>query len=147
MNTKGNEKILYKDLSYILQGIFFEIRKEYGPGHKEVVYKNLIAEKLGLKGIPFQMEKSIRIYSNETGKVLGSYRPDLIVDKVIIIEVKSSRFTTKEDEKQHYRYLRNSKYELGYLVNFSTPRLYLKRIIYTNDRKPFLKERHEAGEV
>ena len=56
----------------------------------------------------------------------------------LIIEIKSSRFTTRIDEKQLYYYLRNSKYEVGFLVNFSTPKLYIKRIIYTNDRKPFL---------
>ena len=44
------------------------------------------------------------------------------------------------DEKQLYFYMRNSNYEVGFLVNFSTPVLLIKRIIYTNDRKPFLKE-------
>ena len=40
---------------------------------------------------------------------------------------------------QIYSYLRNSKYELGYFINFASPHLYKKRIIFTNDRKPFLK--------
>jgi len=71
--------------------------------------------------------------------VMGSYKPDLIVDNKIIVEIKSSSFTTQKDEKQLYHYLRNSKYEIGYLINFSTKKLYLKRIIYTNDKKPFLK--------
>lgn len=70
---------------------------------------------------------------------MGSYRPDMIIDGKIIVEAKSSRFTNKQDEKQLYFYLRNSKYELGYLINFSTPKLYLKRIVYSNDKKPFLK--------
>ncbi len=139
MGTRNNTKILHKELSYLLQGIFFEIRKEYGPGHKESVYKNLIAEKLQKRKIPYKKEKSIRIYSSETDQVVGSYRPDFIVSEVIIVEVKSSKFSIKQNEKQLYHYLRNSKYELGYLVNFSTPSLYIKRIIYTNDRKPFLK--------
>jgi len=38
---------------------------------------------------------------------------------------------------QIFDYLRNSKYELGYLINFSSPKLLVKRIIYTNDRKGF----------
>ena len=37
-------KILYKELSYQLQGIFFDIRNNYGPGQKEIVYANLLAE-------------------------------------------------------------------------------------------------------
>ncbi|MBM3250794.1 MAG: GxxExxY protein [Candidatus Nealsonbacteria bacterium] len=61
-----------------------------------------------------------------------------MIDNKILLEIKSSKFTTKNDERQLYFYLRNSKYEVGYLVNFSSPQLYIKRIIYTNERKPFL---------
>lgn len=140
MNTKPHEtKILYKDLSYIIQGCCFDIRKEYGAGQKESIYVNLLKECLESKGLKIEKEKSIKIYSSKTGKIVGTYRPDLIVSGKIPVEVKSSSFTTKQDEKQLYHYLRNSDYELGYLVNFSTRKLFLKRIIYTNDRKPFLK--------
>lgn len=139
MNTKQREKILYKDLSYIIQGCCFEIRKEYGPGQKESVYVNLLKECLENKGITVDKEKLIKIYSSKTGKIMGIYKPDLVVNDKIPIEVKSSRFTPKQAEKQLYYYLRNSKYELGYLVNFSTPKLFIKRIIYSNYKKPFLK--------
>ena len=136
--TRNNTKLLYPELSYKIQGIFFDIRKTYGPGHKETVYQNLIEEKLEALKIPFVREPRVRIFSQESKKVMGTYQPDFSVNDKIIIEVKSSRFTTRVDEKQLYHYLRNSTYELGFLVNFSTPRLYVKRIIYTNDRKPFL---------
>lgn len=140
MNTRNNTKILYKELSYIIQGCCFEIRKEYGPGQKESIYVNLLKECLEDKKISVEKEKSIKIYSSKSGKVIGTYRPDLVVANKIPIEVKSSRITVKQDEKQLYYYLRNSEYELGYLINFGTPRLYIKRIIYTNDKKPYLKK-------
>ena len=63
-----------------------EVRKNYGPGHKEILYQNAFAEEL--------------------------------TDKL-------------------FDYLRNSKYELGFFINFGGSRLYIKRIIYTNDRKPW----------
>ena len=137
MDQKG--KILYKELSYKLQGCFYEIRNNYGPGQKESVYVNLIIESLKNKGIAIEKEKAIKIYSINSKKVVGTYKPDLVVDDKILVEVKSSRTITKQDEKQLYFYLRNSKYEVGYLVNFSTPRLYIKRIVYSNHRKPFLR--------
>ncbi len=130
-------KLLYPDLSYELRGIFFKIRNVYGPGQKENIYQNLLKEDLKEKGIDFKREKSIVIYSPNKRKV-GVYRPDFVIEDKLIIEIKSSRFTTRIDEKQLYYYLRNSKYEVGFLVNFSMPKLYIKRIIYTNDRKPFL---------
>jgi len=137
MEEKEN-KLLYKELSYIIQGCCFEIRKEYGPGQKESVYVNLLKECIEKHNVPIEKEKSIKIYSSQSGKIVGSYRPDLIVDDKIIIEVKSTRITIKQDERQIYHYLRNSKYELGYLINFSTPRLFIKRIVYSNYKKPFL---------
>ena len=137
MEEKEN-KILYKELSYIIQGCCFEIRKEYGPGQKESVYVNLLKECIEKHNVSIEKEKSIKIYSSQSGKIVGSYRPDLIVDDKIIIEVKSTRITIKQDERQIYHYLRNSKYELGYLINFNTPRLFIKRIVYSNYKKPFL---------
>jgi len=134
-----NSKILYPELSYLIQGAIFELRKQYGPGQKEIVYQRLLEEKLITKGLKVEKEKKINIYSQDSGKVVGTYQPDLVVDNKVLLELKSSLFTTKTDEKQLYHYLRNSEYELGFLVNFSTPRLYLKRIIYTNDRKPYLQ--------
>lgn len=142
MNTNlhkaGDNGFLYKKLSYDIQGCFFEIRKAYGPGQKESIYVNLLVECLVSQGYQVEKEKTINIYSIRTNKKVGVYRPDLLVENVILIEAKSARVTTIMDEKQLYFYLRNSKYELGYLVNFSTPKLFFKRIIYTNDKKPFL---------
>ncbi len=131
------DKLLHRELSYKLRGLFFKIRNTYGPGQKENIYSNLLVEALKERKIPFEKEKSINVYSLNK-KVVGAYKPDFITDNKIIIEIKSSRLTTRIDEKQLYHYLRNSKYEIGFLVNFSTPKLYIKRIIYTNDRKPFL---------
>lgn len=140
MNTNKHKGfLLYPRLSYIIQGCFFDIRKNYGPGHKECIYQRLLTEELNAKGLKVEQEKKLAVYSDKSGKLVGYYQPDHLVEGKVIIEVKSSRFTTKTDEKQLYHYLRNSKYELGYLVNFSTPQLYVKRIIYSNNRKPFLK--------
>lgn len=134
-------KLLFPVLSYLIQGCIFEVRNQYGPGQKEVVYQRLLEEKLKGKDLEVEREKRINIYSADSGKVIGFYQPDLIVDNKVIIEVKSSRFSSRLDEKQLYYYLRNSEYELGYLVNFSTPRLLARRIVYSNARKPFLNIR------
>jgi len=138
-NSTENKNFLYKDLSYQPLGRFFNIRKNYGPGQKEIIYGNLITESLKDRKIFFAREEAIKIYSINSGKSIGIYKPDFVIDNKILLEIKSSRITTKQDEKQLYFYLRNSKYQIGYLINFSTPRLYIKRVIYTNDHKPFLR--------
>lgn len=138
MNT-DKHGLLHADLTYKVRGCFFKIRKEYGLGQKEIIYHRLLKEALKTIGLAVEAEKKINIYSADTGKVVGIYQPDLVVEDLVVIEVKSSRFSSVTDEKQLYYYLRNSKYEIGFLVNFSTAQLLIKRIIYTNDRKPFLK--------
>jgi GxxExxY protein len=125
---------MYKDLSYKLQGLFFDIRNDLGSGHKESIYQKALEKELTRAGIKFIKEPSIKIYSQK-GEFLGLYRPDFIVEDKIIVELKAAQFVTKQESARMYDYLRNSKYELAYLVNFTSPKLYVKRFIFTNDRK------------
>lgn len=139
MTTKRYQKLLHKELSYQIQGAAIEVRKNFGPGHKESLYQNAFAEELQSRGIKFEREKSIKIYSPKTKKFIGLYRPDFIIEGKILVELKAVKKIPKMFINQLYDYLRNSKYELGYFINLASPKLYIKRIIFTNDRKPFLK--------
>lgn len=132
------QDLLYGDLTYKIRGAAMEVRKNFGPGHKEIIYSNAFAEELVSQGLNFEREKPIKIYSPKTGKTVGNYRSDFIVEDKIIIEIKAVDLIPKNFIDQLYSYLRNSEYQLGIFINFKSPRLYIKRIIYTNDRKPFL---------
>ncbi|EKE18507.1 MAG: hypothetical protein ACD_9C00313G0015 [uncultured bacterium] len=135
----NNADLLYKELSYRLHGCFIEVRKNLGPGHKELVYENALVEEFNEKNISFEKEKNINIYSPKTGNVLGNYRVDFLVDNKIIVEIKAVDNIPRNFIDQIYSYLKNSEYELGYFVNFKSDKLYVKRIIYTNNRKIFAK--------
>ncbi len=139
MDTKKHENFLYKDLSYQIHVAAFDVRKNFGAGLKESIYQNALAEELKSRNVRFEKEKSIQIFSPKTGKLLGSYRPDFIVDGKILVELKAVEKIPKMFIDQLYSYLRNSEYELGYFINFASPKLYVKRVIFTNDRKPFLQ--------
>ena len=128
-------KILCKELSYEIQGAAIEVRKNFGPGHKENIYQNAFAEELTSQNIGFEREKNIQIRSPKTGKVVGYYKPDFIIDGKILVELKALEKTPRLAIDQLYDYLKNSEYELGYFINFSAPKLLMKRIIFTNDRK------------
>ena len=132
--------ILHRDLSYKIQGAIFNTAKKYGNGLKEIIYQKALVEALLAVGLQAEEQKRISIYSVDSGKILGVYVPDIVVEDLVPIEIKASTFTVKRDLDQQLSYLKASKYELGYLVNFGTPQLYLKRFIYTNDRKPFLQK-------
>jgi GxxExxY protein len=49
---------------------------------------------------------------------VGTYVPDLVVNDIIIIEIKCKPYLTKEDHKQFWHYLKSTKYRLGFLINF-----------------------------
>ena len=133
-NMSNENKIMYKVLSYKLQGLFFDIRNDLGSGHKESIYQKALEKELQAAGIAFQKEPAIKIYSAKN-EYLGLYRPDFVVENKIIIELKSAQFVTKQENARMYDYLRNSRYELAYLVNFASQKLYIKRFLFTNDRK------------
>ncbi len=137
--TKDKKVLLYKELSYRIRGAAIEVRKNYGPGHKEVLYQRAFAEELSLQGIKYEREKPIKIYSPKTKKIIGSYQPDFIVEDKIIIELKALEQMPRKMIDQLYSYLRNSEYELGFLINFSSGGVDIKRVIYTNDRKKHIQ--------
>lgn len=139
-DKKTNENLLEENLSYKVRGAIYNVANKYGKGLKEQIYDRALAEEFTKQNLIFESQKRINIYSLDTGKQLGVYVPDFIIEDKIIMEIKSSPFTTKQDINQQRSYLRASRYEIAYLVNFSTPKLDIRRSIYTNDRKPFISK-------
>lgn len=134
----GKGGILYKELSYEIQGILMDARRMYGPGFKEIVYCNAVEELLIKNRKQYKRECSINIYSPLTNKKVGTYRPDFIIENLIILEIKAVDVIPKNFIDQVYSYLKVGDFELAIFVNFKSPNLYIKRIIYTNDRKHFM---------
>ncbi len=112
-------ELLYKQESYIIQGVAFDIYKQFRNRHKEKVYQNSFY--LGLKNKELNVEKEKRIdilYNNEK---VGVYIPDLVINNIIFIELKVKPRLTQDDIKQFWYYLKCSNYKIGYLINFGAP--------------------------
>lgn len=143
MNTEENKQkntdLLFPELSYAIRGAVMSVSEKYGKGLKELVYQNALAEEFDIRKIKYEKEKRITILSIDTGKALGYYTPDFIVDDKIIVELKATDFISQQNISQELSYLKASKYEVGFLINFNTPKLYIKRLIYTNNRKPAVR--------
>ncbi len=128
-------ELLYKELSYKIVGLCIEIYNAYGSYHKEKVYQRLLKEKLDLNKIGNIFEPKIDLYSQDSGKIIGCYIPDFLIDNKVILEIKATKINCFRDEDQLLKYLKVSQYELGYLINFGLRSLYFKRLIFTNDKK------------
>lgn len=126
--TNAEDKLLYEDLSYKIRKALFEIRKELGLGHKEIIYQNSLAEKFKNMNVNFDREKQIVITYND--KRMGTYQPDFIVEDKIILELKALPFIGNIEKRQIWNYLKGSTYKLALLVNFSSTDVEIKRIVY-----------------
>lgn len=128
MNTDKNAEYIYKDLTYKVIGALYEVHKELGLVHKEIVYHKAVAIELTNRGIPFEDERGISI--KYKGQKIGIYRPDFIVDGKVILEIKVAPKITKAMQEQVYYYVKGTKYRLVLLANFGTQKLGIKRLIY-----------------
>lgn len=131
---------LEKTLSAKLMGCFYDIRNKYGPNHRENFYHQVLVELIDLRRIKLKNKPKINKYSLDTGKLITYYLPDILVEDKIIIELKAKPFLTMDDIRQTIEYLKTTKYEILYIVNFCEEVFKPKRYIYTNDRKIFCND-------
>jgi GxxExxY protein len=126
-------ELLYKEESFIIRGVAFDIYKEFRNNHKEKIYHNAYFFGLTNKGLKVEKDKRIEVFFS--GKKIGVYVPDLVIDDSILIELKAKPRLTKEDEKQFWHYLKGTEYKLGFLINFgSSDGVEIMRKVYDTAR-------------
>ncbi len=112
--------------------VFFTVYNELGPGFLESVYMQSLAIALFQAGLSVEREKSLTVCFR--GEVVGKFRADLIVAKVVLVEAKACPKLSPLHEAQALNYLRATSLEVGLLVNFGS-RPQFRRLIYDNPRK------------
>jgi len=126
---KVAESYLYNDLTYKIIGCLYDVHKELGSVHKEIVYHRALAIEFETKGVPFTEEKAIEV--TYKGKKIGSYKPDFIINDQVVLEIKVAPMITKMMQDQIYYYVKGTSYKLVLLANFGTTKVGIKRLIYT----------------
>lgn len=127
MNANDTNKIVYKELSYQLNGILFQTHNELGRYQREKQYADYLEQLLQKITLPFRREKAIR------GYIVEGYIPDFVVDEKIVIEIKAKPVITKQDYYQMRRYLQAGGFKLGLLVNFRNRYLKPTRVVQTKN--------------
>jgi GxxExxY protein len=117
------------ELAKILVDIFFRIDQKFGPGLFERVYEELVCFELDKLGLNYKRQQEVKLMHE--GNDLGvAYRADLIVQDLVIVELKSVDELHDIHFKQVLTYLKLAECKLGLLVNFNVPliRWGIKRI-------------------
>ena len=128
---------LYEAESYAIRGAVFEVWKTFRGIFKESIVERALVQELTDRDLKVDQQKRIPIFYKS--KKVGTYVPDLVVNGVILVELKVKPFLTREDERQFWYYLRGSNYRLGFLVNFGPKKVEIKRRIYDKAREQYKK--------
>ncbi len=113
-------------------GAFFKVYNTLGYGFNEKVYENALAIELRKAGLKTVKQQEIVVYYD--GEGVGDYRADIIVNDVVIVELKAARELAEEHEAQLLNYLKATTIEVGLLLNFGVKAEH-KRKVYDNERK------------
>ena len=107
------------EITYQIRGAIFNVYNALGPGLLESVYQTTLIYELKKRGMDIKSEFPLPVYYDDV-KMDIEFRIDLLVNDLVIIEIKSVEELAKVHHKQLLTYLKLSGKKLGILVNFNT---------------------------
>ncbi len=110
-------------LSNVIIGKAIEVHKQLGAGLLESAYEACLAYELTLAGIRFERQKPIPVKYKEIELDCG-FRVDLLVDHLVIVELKAVDELTPIHDAQVLTYLKLTGCKLGLSFNFNVVRLH-----------------------
>ena len=130
------EKFKYKEVTDKIIQAFYNVYNELGFGFLENVYQNALYFELLDKGFKVAPQKAIDVYYKNN--IVGKYKADLIVNDLIILELKAVEYLIEEHELQLINYLKATDKEVGLLLNFGM-KPEIRRKAFDNSRKNLRK--------
>lgn len=109
----------------------FAIHRYHRHGHLEKIYENALAHRLRKQGLLVRQQHPLKVV-DEDGTLLGDFSADLLVEDLLLVELKAVRAVVDEHVAQLLGYLRSSRQETGLLINFGAPRLHVKKYLMTD---------------
>jgi len=101
MKTES-EILLHAELTQKIIGVFFDVYNELGPGLLEAVYRNAMCIALGKAGLTAEAEVPVNVMFQ--GEIVGEYRADILVNDVVILELKTAHAIDRIHQAQLMNY-------------------------------------------
>jgi len=108
--------ILEMDLSYLIVQAFYEVYNELGFGFLEALYVRAMEIAMKRRGLVVEREHQILVFFQ--GQQIGLHRLDLLVERRIVLEIKSTERLAEGSKRQLRNYLTAMNQELGILLHF-----------------------------
>ena len=122
--------LLHSKETEIIIAAFYKVYNTLGFGFLEKVYENSLCNELQKSNLSVIKQYPINVYYDN--QVVGDYFADLLIDKKIIVEIKTAKSLCQENEYQLINYLKATGIEVGLLLNFGE-KAEFRRKIFTND--------------
>jgi GxxExxY protein len=109
-----------EDLARCVVDAGLAVHRELGPGLLESAYEHCLAHELETRSVSTRRQVPLPLtYKGVT--LDAGYRIDLLVEEMLIVEIKAVEALTRLHEAQIITYLKLSKRRLGFLMNFNAP--------------------------
>ena len=125
-----NHTIVYRDLTYKINGVLFFVHNELGRFCTEKQYGDAIEQKF--KDLNIKYKRELILPPSFCGEVRGRNKVDFLIEDKVILEIKAKSFIGREEYYQVRRYLDAIGKKLGLLINFRNKNLIIKRILNSN---------------
>jgi GxxExxY protein len=123
----------HRDITDKILHIFFKVvYPQLGYGFLEKVYENALV--LALKAAGLKVQQQPKIQENLQDHVEEKFFGDLLVQDLVLVEIKTAYRITKQHEAQLLDELRATPYEVGLLLNFGPEPTFIRKV-YDNQRK------------
>ena len=99
-------------------GCALRVHQTLGPGYNESIYHDAMGIDLRLEGLHFDREVTIQLAYR--GESLRPHRLDLVIERVLVVELKSVEKLARVHESQILSYMRAGHYKVGLLMNFNS---------------------------
>ncbi len=111
---------------------FYKVYNTLGYGFLEKVYERALLIELTKIGLKVESQKPIKVQYDK--QVIGDYYADIMVNDIVILELKAVEILCEQHELQLINYLKATDVEIGLLLNFGK-KPEVKRKIFSNSLK------------
>lgn len=115
------------ELTDVVRETGFRVHRFLGPGHLEKIYERSLMNRLRKMGFKVEEQKMLKV-CDEDGSELGEFYADLVVNDVLILELKAAKEIADEHVAQLLGYLRASGIEHGAIVNFGGAKFQIRKL-------------------
>ena len=121
------------ELCDVVRETSYAIHIFHGHGHLGKVYENPLAHRLRKLGHEVKQQHPIQVL-DEDGTLLGDYHADILIDNVLILELKAAKTLADEHLAQLLGYLKSSRIEHGVLINFGSYKFEIRKYALSQSR-------------